>query len=218
MEKLTIVGCGPGGEDYITRIAEKRIRSSKVLIGPKRLLDIFRDSKAHKIAIKGNYEEIINKVRDIYKKKKTSVLVTGDPGIHSYARLILKAIGVHNCEVIPGISSLQVAFARLGLPWEDAFILSLHGEDMRGMASVVRRNPKIAILTDDTNSPSRIARELLRRKPCKAKGKISNRRVFLCENLTLDNERVREFSLEELKATRSSGLNVVILIKNGENG
>jgi len=212
VEKLTIVGCGPGGEDYITRIAEKRIRSSKVLIGPKRLLDIFRDSKAHKIAIKGNYEEIINKVRDIYKKKKTSVLVTGDPGIHSYARLILKAIGVHNCEVIPGISSIQVAFARLGLPWEDAFILSLHGENiMRDMAGIVRRNSKIAILTDDTNSPSRIARELL-------KGKISNRRVFLCENLTLDNERVREFSLEELKATRSSGLNVVILIKNGENG
>ncbi len=204
--KLTIVGCGPGGKDYLTRIAEKRIRNSEILIGHKRLLALFSHSKAKKIPIKGNYEEIINKIRNTYKKKKTVVLVTGDPGIHSYAQLILKAIGAYNCEVIPGISSVQVAFARVGLPWEDALILSLHGEDMKDMMSVLRRNPKVAILTDDTNSPCRIARKLL-------KDKILDRRIFLCENLTLENERVREVNLEELKAIESSGLNVVILLR-----
>lgn len=205
--KLTIVGCGPGGKDYLTRIAENRIRDSEILIGHKRLLALFSNSKAKKIPIKGNYEEIINKIRNTYKKKKTVVLVTGDPGIHSYAQLILKAIGADNCEVIPGISSVQVAFARIGLPWEDAFILSLHGEDMKDMMDVVRRNPKVAILTDDKNSPCRIARKLL-------KSRILDRRIFLCENLTLENERVREVRLEELKTIKPSGLNVVILVKD----
>jgi precorrin-6y C5,15-methyltransferase (decarboxylating) CbiE subunit len=204
--KLTIAGCGPGGKDYLTRIAEKRIRDSEILIGHKRLLALFRHSKAKKIPIKSNYEEIINKIRNTYKKKKTVVLVTGDPGIHSYAQLMLKAIGANNCEVIPGISSIQVAFARVGLAWEDALIFSLHGEDMGNMMSVVRRNPKVAILTDDTNSPCKIARKLLR-------SKILDRRVFLCENLTLENERVREVNLEELKTIKPSGLNVVILVK-----
>ena len=204
--KLTIVGCGPGGKDYLTRIAEKRIRNSEILIGHKRLLALFSHSKAKKIPIKGNYEEVINKIRNTYKKKKTVVLVTGDPGIHSYAQLILKAIGANNCEVIPGISSIQVAFARVGLPWEDALILSLHGEDMKDMMSVVKSNPKVAILTDDTNSPCRIGQKLL-------KDKILDRKIFLCENLTLENERVREVLLEELKDIKSSGLNVVIIVR-----
>lgn len=70
----------------------------------------------------------------------------GDPGLASLAKLVLRRFGLHACEVLPGISSVQVAFARLGLDWLDARILSAHARLPLAVLGELSDYAKLAIL------------------------------------------------------------------------
>jgi precorrin-6B C5,15-methyltransferase / cobalt-precorrin-6B C5,C15-methyltransferase len=73
------------------------------------------------------------------------VLASGDPGFFGIVRL-LRARGIRP-EVIPAVSSVALAFARLGLPWDDALVLSAHGREPRQVLAAALGSAKSAILT-----------------------------------------------------------------------
>jgi precorrin-6B C5,15-methyltransferase / cobalt-precorrin-6B C5,C15-methyltransferase len=73
------------------------------------------------------------------------VLASGDPGFFGIVRA-LRARGVAPA-VIPAVSSVALAFARLGLDWDDALILSAHGRDPGKALAAALAHPKAAILT-----------------------------------------------------------------------
>lgn len=126
---ITIIGCGPGSPDHITPAAVDAARSAEVLIGTDRLLHFFTDADAEKIPVGSAVEETLDRVGERFGHKQIAVLVSGDPGLFSLARLVIQRFGREHCRVIPGVSSVQVAFARLGLDWGDAIILSAHKQD-----------------------------------------------------------------------------------------
>jgi precorrin-6Y C5,15-methyltransferase (decarboxylating) len=100
---------------------------------------------------------------------------------------------------------VQYAFSRLGLAWEDALLLSMHGERVRGLRQKVRRSRKVFILTG-TGGVS----EVLGRLPASA---CARKRLFVLENLALPGERVRELSCPEASAHQFSPLSVVVLVQ-----
>ena len=114
---------------------------------------------------------------------------------------------MENCEIIPGVSSVQLAFARIGRTWNDACFMSLHGRTGRLAALIrkVRDHEKVAVLTDNSNNVKLIARRLLDEG-------LKGRKVYVCENLSLDKERIREFDVSSLLKVQVKGLNVIIIL------
>ncbi|MCP4266134.1 MAG: precorrin-6y C5,15-methyltransferase (decarboxylating) subunit CbiE [Candidatus Brocadiaceae bacterium] len=207
VNKVTIVGCGPGSKKYLTGYAMQQISSAEVLIGSRRLLSLFPDADADTYVLSNNYKLLITRIASLSKKKKVVVLVSGDPGFFSYSKLIVDKMGIEKCEVIPGISSVQLAFAKIGRTWNDACFMSLHGRSGK-LAAVVKKiteNEKVAVLTDNSNNVKLIARKLL-------DAGLKEKKVFVCENLSLEKERIREFDVSSILKVRVSDLNVIIFL------
>lgn len=182
MNKVYIIGAGPGSFDYFTPIAKKIIKKSDIIIAAKRLLEIIKLNK-QKIEITKNLRKIINFIKENKKHKKIAVLVSGDPGLFSFMSIISRYLSNDDFEVIPGISSVQLAFAKIKIPWHDVKIISLHGRNTNELIKEIKRNKKIAILTDKKFNPVYLANFLI-------KNKIKNKKVYVCENLSYKDERI----------------------------
>ncbi len=207
VNKVTIVGCGPGSKKYLTGYAMQHIIHAEVLIGSRRLLSLFPDADADTYVLSNNYKLLITRIVSLRKTKKIVVLVSGDSGFFSYSKLVVDKIGIENCEVVPGISSVQLAFAKIGRTWNDACFMSLHGRSGK-LVSVVKKiteNDKVAVLTDNSNNVKLIAKKLLDIG-------LKDRRIFVCENLSLEKERIREFDVLSILKIRISNLNVIIFL------
>ncbi len=204
-EPICIVGCGPGAHECVTVEALRVIEHAEVLIGAPRLLDLFSEAAGVRIASQGSIDEVVAAI-SANQGRRIAVLVTGDPGIASLARLILERFGREACWVIPGVSSVQVAFARLGLDWTGARILSAHRELPQIDFTALKAEDKIAILTGSPGAANWAAAlaELLG----------SRWKLFLAENLTLPGEVVRPISSDELRHATCAKLSILILLRS----
>ncbi|MFC1419772.1 precorrin-6y C5,15-methyltransferase (decarboxylating) subunit CbiE [Streptacidiphilus cavernicola] len=89
------------------------------------------------------------------------VLASGDPGFFGVVRCLAERFGPGALDVRPGVSSVAGAFARLGLPWDDAVVVSAHGRDPRTAFNVCRAQRKVAVLTAPGAGPAEIGAALL---------------------------------------------------------
>ncbi len=203
---ITIVGCGPGSPDYLTPAAHAAIKKADVLVGAQRLLELFPTSPAERVVVNANIAGALDGIEARAAHQNVTILVTGDPGIFSLARRVIRRFGRGRCTVIPGVSSVQTAFARLGLDWSDAKLISAH-KDAPQVDSISLTTEKIAVLLGREGSLRWIAENLIIRLP-------ADRRIFLCENLTLSNESVREVEAAELSSLESGPTALVLIIKD----
>jgi len=202
--KLYIVGVGPGSEDYITPVARRHIAQCDLLLGNERLTRLF-PVPSHELDLRGDPPRAMKFILANRPRLKMAVLVSGDPGLYSFLRVLSRYLDEDEFEVIPGISSVQLAFARIKDCWDDAFILNLHGRAGDNLMAAVERHPKIAILTDHRWSPREIARHLLEHG-------IEDRELIICENLSYPEERIVRTDIRSaLDAASGEGLNVVIV-------
>jgi precorrin-6B C5,15-methyltransferase / cobalt-precorrin-6B C5,C15-methyltransferase len=111
-----------------------------------------------------------------------AVLASGDPGFFGIVRS-LRTRGI-TPRVIPAVSSVALAFARLGLDWDDALVLSAHGRSPRPVAAAALAHPKVAILTAPGDAAAELAGALL----------AAGRRVYVAERLGEAAERVAELT------------------------
>ncbi|MGA2825306.1 MAG: precorrin-6y C5,15-methyltransferase (decarboxylating) subunit CbiE [Streptosporangiaceae bacterium] len=109
-----------------------------------------------------------------------AVLASGDPGFFGIVRA-LRTRGVTPA-VIPAVSSVALAFARLGLDWADALVLSAHGRDLRPVLAAALAHPKAAILTGPPEATAGQLRSALL---------AAGRTVYVAERLGTPDERVR---------------------------
>ncbi|MFH0937939.1 MAG: precorrin-6y C5,15-methyltransferase (decarboxylating) subunit CbiE [Planctomycetota bacterium] len=205
MSKIAIVGCGPGAASYLTPLARQTVEQAEALVGARRWLDLFPESKAERIAVTADIQKALNEIAARQARQRIAVLVSGDPGLCSFAQPVIKRFGLAACEIIPGISSVQVAFARLGLDWLDARFLSAHHHDPDMNFATVATASKIAILAGYEGAMSWIARFASTLSP--------DYRIFICENLTLNSERIYEVARPDLAALRNVSCAIVLLIR-----
>lgn len=203
-KRILVVGCGPGSPDYVTPAARRAAEGADALVGAARLLDLFPGANGERVAFSGEIEALLDEVAARRSRGRVAVLVTGDPGVYSLARRVLARFGQKACEVVPGVSAVHVAFARLGLAWHDAVVVSAHARPIH-WESRYGDAGKIAVLAGGETSGARIA-ELLERIG-------EDRRLFLCENLTLPGERVGPLEPAGLVRWRPEGKAVVLILK-----
>ena len=125
--RILIAGIGPGHPDYILPAARQAISSAKVLVGGRRALEGFAHDGQKQIPITKDIASVIGFIREELASEDVVVMVSGDPGYYSMLDALRKEFPRERLQVIPGISSLQMAFAKLSLPWHGARILSFHG-------------------------------------------------------------------------------------------
>jgi len=204
--KIIVVGIGPGAADYIAPIAMKYIAAAAVLVGSQRALQTFGRKTAKMQAITGDIEHVLQFIQTEAKKQQVVVMVSGDPGYYS----LLAALRLHftaaELLVIPGISSLQLAFARLALPWQDARLLSLHGREPRPQDYRYKVGAVLGILTDTLYTSRRIARFLLENDWPK------ETRVSLCTRLSYEDEEIITTTLERAVAEREITHCIMVVI------
>ncbi len=198
---IFIVGCGPGSPEFLTLAALNAIENAQVIVGAQRLLDLVPDTAGERIAVDADINRVLREIEEHGKTKTVAVLVTGDPGIFSLARPVIARFGRDRCCVIPGVSSLQEAFARLALDWHDAKIIDAHGSDPQEFPD----GDKIAVFAG-------------RKESCAWAERLGKKlgpgyRTFLCEDLTLPGERVREISPDDLLKENPSSRSIIIFVR-----
>ncbi|OEG61983.1 MAG: precorrin-6y C5,15-methyltransferase (decarboxylating) subunit CbiE [Halanaerobium sp. MDAL1] len=210
MNKVYVLGIGPGSRDYLLNKTEKIIKKMDVLIGGSRALETFAEQKAKKIKINLPLSKIKNYILDNYQQQKIAVLVSGDPGLYSLLNYLKREIEADILEVIPGISSLQLAASRIQISWNDMRITSLHGKDNKEeLLALLKKEAKVGFFTDNKFPPAKIAEYLL-------KNKVEDKTVCVFENLSYPDEKITVGRAAEIKKLSFSKLTVMIILDRGE--
>jgi cobalt-precorrin-7 (C5)-methyltransferase len=168
--KIVGVGCGPG---MLTEEAIRVLSDARRVYGSRRAIEIARHALPRSCEI--------HEIRDY-----SSLDLPGDAVLLSTGDPLLAGLGERDGEVIPGISSLQLAFARLRLPLVKAAVVDGHGRDPRqAITETVEEigRGKIVFLLPDPSFPVENLAGTLREKgvPCT---------IALCEDLGYPGERI----------------------------
>jgi precorrin-6Y C5,15-methyltransferase (decarboxylating) len=208
---LVVIGIGHDGPAGLSPDALDHIARAEVLAGGARHLAFFPDWKGEKIVFDTNIPQRIAYIRECAAQRITVVLASGDPLFYGIGRLLLEAVPREQLLFLPHISSLQLAFARIKMTWDDACIVSLHGRPMQALLPALRRGEdKIAVFTDSRNTPAAIG-AFLREAGCAAAYHVT----WVCENLGGPDERVTPWTPHELEQEIEtfSPLNILILLR-----
>ncbi len=176
--EVTVIGCD--GRPFGPEAAEVLIRAERVVGAPRHLDAAPIPENAERYEIK-HLDEALDAL--VARSGRTAVLASGDPGFFGIVRA-LRARGIRPT-VIPAVSSVALAFARLGLDWDDALVVSAHGRDPAHALAAALAHPKAAILTAPGTARD-LARELL------AAGKT----VVVAERLGTPQEHLSDLAAE----------------------
>ncbi len=198
-QSMKLIGIGDNGQESLLPQYRQWIEDCEVLVGGERILDFFPSFTGEKIVIKGGLSTLVEKLSE--ETRQTVILASGDPLFYGIGGYLAKKL---NTEVYPYMSSVQLAFSKMGESWQDAYITSIHGRPMKGLAQRIDGKKKVALLTDADNNPNALARYL------KHFG-ITEYRAFVAENLQGIDEKYGWYTLDELEKAEFSPLNVVIL-------
>lgn len=204
-DKVAVIGMEGEDLDHLTPESQRRIAAADLLMGGERHLARLPGSSAERIVIGSNLKEIAERALSGLKEgKRVVVLASGDPLFYGIGAFLIKRIGKERVEVVPAVSAMQLAFARVKEPWQEAALVSLHAKPIENLLPALEEKGLIGLFTDETNSPDAIARFLLERGEAGWAG-------WVCENLGGIEERVSAMTLDEMARGQFSSLNVVIL-------
>jgi cobalt-precorrin-7 (C5)-methyltransferase len=208
--KIFIIGIGPGSSEYLTKKAIDTVKASDYTVGSTRAIDLFEDVN-NKIAFNvGDLLEKLEKGVDLAIKGNTvSILSTGDPGFSGVLNTVLriandKNFPKENIEVIPGISSLQLAAARNYIQWDNANVMTFHGrENIEDILEVINNGkPTIAL-------PSRKVRDMA--QFLLDNGVDENRKVVVCERLSYDDEKIVASTLKDIANSEFTYMCIMVI-------
>ncbi|MHB8172655.1 MAG: precorrin-6y C5,15-methyltransferase (decarboxylating) subunit CbiE [Thermincolia bacterium] len=186
-----VVGIGPGALEYITPAAMEIIRAADVLIAGERTLSQFAGLGKPTFSIKNNLAEMVEFIEEQRASKRIAVLASGDPGMFGILNYLKKHFVTEDLHVIPGISSMQLACARLGISWHDGLLASTHGRGLDKVVELVRNHEKVILLTGPEATPAHIAKVLL-------EAGLRDKRAVVCGNLSYPHEIIIRGTLTDM--------------------
>ncbi|MFE5808329.1 precorrin-6y C5,15-methyltransferase (decarboxylating) subunit CbiE [Streptomyces sp. NPDC056491] len=133
------------------------------------------------------------------------VLADGDPGFFGVVRTLRAPEHGLEVEVVPAVSSVAAAFARAGMPWDDAQVVVAHPRTLRRAVNVCRAHAKVAVLTSPGAGPAELALLL----------DGVHRTFVVCEELGTDREQVSVLTSDKAADHSWRDPNVVIVIGGG---
>ena len=208
--KIYIIGIGPGSSEYLTRRAIDTVEMSDYTVGSTRAIELFDDVQN---TIPFNVKELLDTLEKGVKLavdgNVVSILSTGDPGFSGVLNTVLRlsdenCFSRQNIEVIPGISSLQLAAARCHIQWDNANVMTFHGrENIEDILPVIN-NGKTTIAL-----PSRKVKDMA--QFLLDNGVESDRKVTVCERLSYPDEKIVTTTLDEIASSEFTYMCIIVI-------
>ncbi len=218
MNKVYIVGVGPGSPRYLTREVEEVIRKADIVVGwefdllPARSLTTGKKVYLQDV---NNYIQVAGEAADEARKtgETVAVLRVGDPCISSGLVGLLKVFHDSEVSVVPGISSVQLAAAAAQINIDESVVISFHDgevdlkEKQRFMVDVFSRNRHLIVITGPKQKPEETASYLIKN------GISETTPTLVCENLTLEDEKISRGTLRDFAGKQFSWLSVMVVMR-----
>ncbi len=205
--KIHIVGVGSDGLAGLTSQARQLVQAAELLLGSDHTLALMPEVPGEKHVIGSDLLQVVRLLEQNLGKKRIVVAASGDPLFYGVARYLCDRVGKDFFEVLPHVSSMQLAFARVKESWEEAYLTNLAAHPLDEVLDRIRTAETVGLFTSEERNPTRIAQELL------ARG-IDYFRAYVCENLGSPDERVTQGELSDIagmEAAQFAPLNVMIL-------
>lgn len=200
-EPCRLIGVLDNGVEGLSAQALRHVQEADVVIGGQRTLALFAaqlrpQAQTHDLGARlAQVPGWIEQARAA--GHKTVVLATGDPLCHGIGKYLSDKLGRDTLAVLPNVSTLQLAAARLRLPWQDAAICSVHSKDagewapgagpghgLYALLQALGRHHLIGLFTSPENNPARVARML------QSEGLDVHWRMAVVEKILQAEERV----------------------------
>jgi len=202
--KIPIVGVGPDGLAGLTLRSRELLTSAELVFGSDQVLRLLPELTAERVRIGTDLPSIVERIKTNAGGKRMAIVSIGDPLFYGTARYLCDKVGPDLFEVVPHISSMQLAFARLKETWEEAYLTDLSTKSLDDVLDKIRGAETVGLFTSEAYTPGRIAQELL------ARG-IDYFRATVCENLGGKDERITQGELRDLQTMAFDPLNILIL-------
>lgn len=202
--RIPVIGVGPDGLAGLTARARDLLLGADVVFGSDATLRLLPELTADRARIGDDLPAAVEAVRATLGKRRAALVATGDPLFYGTARYLCAKVGAEHFEVLPHVSSMQLAFARIKESWEDAYLSDLSTKPLADVLDRVRTAETVGLFTTDQYHPGRVAAELLGRG-------IDYFAAWVCENLGGKDERITRGDLSDLREMRFDPLNILIL-------
>lgn len=225
-KKLFVIGVGPGSPAYLTDVAKKAIKKSCYIVGYRYTLStiegVIDRSRQHVFEVTMKTQEEV--YQDIYRKMKDSeyctVPFTGDVNFSESEVVdrLLEIFGDDNVEVIPGISSIQVAAAKSRVPTDKALIITFHvtgdiEQKKADLLQAVRQGTSVILLPRPwPRDPSKhfMQSEIARFLRQNGVG-TTKLKVWVFEHLTTEKETAFRGTVADLEGKEFSDLSAMVI-------
>ena len=223
INRCRILGVLDDGMASLSHTAAAHLQQAQLVIGGERTLALFAAhiaADAQQRDLGGAMSQVPEWIRAAQAEgQRVVVLATGDPLCHGIAAYLAARLCIEAIEVLPNVSTFQLACARLGLPWQDMKFSSVHSRDagdwvagsdashgLYALLRDIRQHDRLAILTSPFNTPDRIARMLV------TEGLADDFEMAVAERLCQPDERiVSGISIQAATEMPFADLNVVLL-------
>ena len=200
MTQVTILGLGPGDEGFMTQDVRAFLACCDAIIGAKSVVDGLAADKPV------FYEYDPEKVKEVLEShpefKEVALVMRGDVGFYSGAKKLLQAFP--DARLLPGMPSPVVFAAKLGVSWDDAALISLHGRNSN-LLQTVSKNRKTFALSGGDNTAEKVIDKL-----CEYKMQV---KVTVGTRLSYPDEKLFVGTPQELKGQSFDPL-AILYIEN----
>lgn len=204
MSRIHIIGIGSDGLAGLTARAREILLSADLVLGSDQSLEMLGEIKGERHAVGSDLSTTVRLLESNLGKKRMAVAASGDPLFYGVARYLCDRLGADHFEVLPHVSSMQLAFARIKQSWEEAYLTNLANHPLETVLDRIRVAETVGLFTTEKESPPVVARTLL------ARG-LDYFWMYVCENLGAPDERVSQGELADIQDMEFAPLNVVIL-------
>lgn len=187
---IDVIGTDAGAPSSLPVPQQTLLQAAEVIAAPQRLqaaLQAWLGDARPELIRSDDPRALADALQSRPSDQPVVVLASGDPLWFGLGRILCDRIGVKRLRFHPAPTSLQLAFARIGRPWQDADWVSLHGRNPEILASALQKRPAaLAVLTDPNQGGASSVQRMLR-----SSGLETSTDLWLCENLGHADERVQ---------------------------
>jgi len=155
---IDVIGMGADGPASLRPDQVERIVSADFLAGGARHLGHFPTARGERFVIGNDLAALLAELTRRAPAQRCVVLASGDPLLYGIGTYLVDRAAELPLRIEPALSSMQLAFARIGVAWERAALASVHGRNARATLLPLLGRPLIGLFTQDASSPAEVAR------------------------------------------------------------
>ncbi|WP_231513273.1 precorrin-6y C5,15-methyltransferase (decarboxylating) subunit CbiE [Mycobacterium paragordonae] len=206
--RLTVVGVGADGWAGLTDAARAEIGAAHVVLGGARQLGLLppvhgQQRRTWPSPLRPALERILKECSG----RRIVALASGDPMVSGIGTVLVELLGAERVSVLPHVSSVALARARLGWSAESTTAVSVVGRDTHAVLRELAPRRRLLVLTSDENTPAELAHLITER------GYGASRMVVLGD-IGADSETRLEITASEFMG-QAPRLNIVALDLRG---